>query len=49
MTITITRKTDMTVRTLLTIETAADIARSVVEYAMYAVFFGVIGIGWIVT
>jgi len=39
----------MTSRTLLTIETAADIARSVVEYALWAVFFGAIGIGWILT
>lgn len=39
----------MTVRTILTIETAADIARRVVEYGLYAVFFGAIGIGWIIT
>jgi hypothetical protein len=39
----------MTARTLLTIETAADIARSVVEYLAYAIIFGAIGIGWIVT
>ncbi len=36
-------------RTLLTIETAADIARSVVEYTLWAVFFGAIGIGWMIT
>jgi hypothetical protein len=39
----------MTARTILTIETAADIARSVVEYALYLVIFAAIGIGWIVT
>jgi hypothetical protein len=39
----------MTVRTLLTIETAADIARRVVEYLAYAIFFAAIGIGWIIT
>jgi hypothetical protein len=36
-------------RVLLTLETAADIARSVVEYFAYALFFGAIGIGWILT
>lgn len=39
----------MSIRTLLTIETAADIARSVVEYLAYAIIFGAIGIGWILT
>ncbi len=39
----------MTTRTLLTIETAADIARSVVEYILWAVFFGAIGGWWIIT
>jgi hypothetical protein len=37
------------IRTLLTIETAADLARSVVEYCAYALFFVAIGIGWILT
>jgi hypothetical protein len=43
------REAVMTARTLLTIETGCDIARSVVEYGLWAFIFGAIGIGWILT
>lgn len=39
----------MNARTILTIEAGCDIARSVVEYLCYAIIFGAIGIGWILT
>ena len=36
-------------RTLLTIETGCDLAHSMVEYASFALFVGMVCVGWWLT